>query len=67
MSYTDGTPKTATADGSGDYSFTVSYGWFGMVTPSKTGYIFLPASRFYTDVLTDRTGQNYTATAIAMR
>ena len=67
LSYTDGTPKTAIADGSGDYSFTVSYGWFGMVTPSKTGYIFLPASRFYTDVLTDRTGQNYTATAIAMR
>ncbi|MGD0613111.1 MAG: hypothetical protein ABSB41_16555, partial [Anaerolineales bacterium] len=64
LSYTDGTPKTATADSSGNYSFAVSYGWSGTVTPSKTGYTFSPVNRSYTNVLADQTGQDYTATAI---
>ena len=42
LSYTDGTSKTATADGSGNYSFTVSKNWSGTVTPSKSGYSFSP-------------------------
>ncbi len=62
LSYDDGGPKTATAGDGGDYSFAVSYGWSGTVTPSKTGYDFAPASRNYTEVKTDRTDQNYTAT-----
>ena len=64
LSYTDGTPKTATADGSGNYSFTVSNNWSGIVTPSKSGYTFSPASRSYSNVLSNQSGQNYTATAI---
>jgi hypothetical protein len=64
LSYTDGSPKTATADGSGNYSFLVSYNWSGTVTPSKTGYTFSPASRPYTSVLADQTAQDYTATPI---
>jgi len=64
LSYTDGTPKTATADGSGNYSFTVSYNWSGTVTPTKTGYTFSPTSRTYSNVTSDQTSQNYTATAI---
>lgn len=43
LSYTDGTEKTATADGSGSYSFTVTSGWSGIVTPSKAGYLFTPS------------------------
>jgi hypothetical protein len=62
LSYTDGTPKTATADGSGLYSFLVPSGWSGTVIPSKAGYAFLPVSRSYTNVLANQTGQNYTAT-----
>jgi hypothetical protein len=62
LSYTDGSPKTATADGSGNYSFLVSYNWTGTVTPSKTGYTFSPASRPYANVLADQTAQDYTAT-----
>jgi M6 family metalloprotease-like protein len=62
LSYTDGTPKTATADGSGLYSFVVPSGWSGTVTPSKTGYTFSPVSRSYTNVLANQTEQNYTAT-----
>ena len=34
LSYTDGTPRTATSDSSGNYSFSVSYNWSGTVTPS---------------------------------
>ena len=62
LSYTDGTPKTSTADGSGLYSFTVPSGWSGTVTPSKIGYTFSPVNRSYTNILADQTGQNYTVT-----
>jgi hypothetical protein len=61
LSWTDGTAKTATADGSGNYSFTVTYNWTGTVTPSLTGYLFTPANKAYTNVLVNQTNQNYTA------
>ncbi|MGE5375660.1 MAG: hypothetical protein ACM3XO_11445 [Bacteroidota bacterium] len=61
LSYTDGTPKTAAADANGNYSFTVSYGWSGTVTPSRTGFTFSPASKTYNNVTADQTSQNYTA------
>ena len=64
LSYTDGTPQTATADSSGDYTFGVSSGWSGTVTPSKTGYTFTQPSRSYSNVLAHQTGQDYTAAAI---
>jgi hypothetical protein len=64
LSYVDGTAKTATANSGGDYSFTVSYGWSGTVTPSKAGYTFTPPSITYNDVLSDQTGQNYAANLI---
>ena len=62
LSYEDGVVKEATAGDGGVYSFTVSYGWSGTVTPSKTGYDFAPPSRTYTEVTTDQTGQDYAAT-----
>ena len=62
LSFTDGTPKTASADGSGDYTLTVSYNWSGSVTPSQTGFAFIPASRTYTNVLASMTGEDYVAT-----
>ena len=61
LSYTDGTPKTATANSSGVYTFQVSYNWSGTVTPSRTNFTFTPASRTYTNVLANQTGQNYSA------
>jgi len=61
LSYTDETPKTATADGSGNYSLDVNAGWSGTVTPTKSGYAFTPSSRVYSDVAGDVAGQNYTA------
>ena len=45
----------------GSYSVTVPGGWSGTVTPSKTGYSFSPPSRSYSNVITNRTGQNFIA------
>ena len=64
LNYTDGTSKTATSNGSGEYSLAVSSGWSGTVTPSKAGYIFSPANKTYTNVTADQINQNYAATAI---
>ena len=56
-----------TADSNGNYSFQVTYSWFGQwngtVTPSKTGYTFSPSSRTY-NITSDQTNQNYTATPV---
>ncbi len=60
LSYTDGSPKTVTADASGNYFLMVSDNWSGTVTPSRLGYTFIPANRTYTDVITDLYTQNYT-------
>jgi len=62
LSWNDGTDKSVVADGSGNYSLNVSYDWSGTITPSKTGYSFDPANRSYSNVTTDQTGQDYTAT-----
>ena len=62
LSYVDGTPKTATADGAGVYTFTVLYNWSGTVTPSLPGYTFAPVDRVYDAVLADQTAQDYVAT-----
>ncbi len=59
--YTDGNVKNVTADGSGNYTLPVSYNWSGTVTPAKTGYLFSPASKNYSALKTDQTGQNYSA------
>jgi hypothetical protein len=64
LSYTDGTAKTAISDGSGNYSFPVSYNWSGAVTPTKTGYAFTPSNRAYANVTTNQAAQNYSAAAV---
>jgi hypothetical protein len=64
LSYTNGKPKTATADGSGNYSITIPINWSGTVTSSDVGYTFSPVNRTYTNITSSLTGQNYTATKI---
>ncbi len=61
FSYWDGTAKTATADGTGAYTINVSYGWSGMVTPSKSCKAFTPASVTYSNLTMNQTNFNYTA------
>jgi hypothetical protein len=62
LRYMDGVAKTVITNGTGSYSLTVPSGWSGTVTPSKTGVIFTPASRSYTNVTANKTDQNYSAT-----
>jgi hypothetical protein len=65
LTYTDGSPQFVTADGSGNYSISVPSGWGGAVTPHKIGYSFTPANKVYSNVLSNQTGQNYTAAVCA--
>jgi hypothetical protein len=53
---------TATTDANGRYSITVSYGWSGTATPSKTKYTFSPSDRSYSNMTADQSADNYTAT-----
>lgn len=57
--YNDGSPKSVIADSNGDYTLTVPYGWSGTVTPQKTGFSFTPASRTYSNVTSNLSGQDY--------
>ncbi len=61
-----GTDSTTTADGSGNYSLAVPYGWTGTVTPGKTGFTFTPTQRAYTNVQVSQNNvdSNFVATAI---
>jgi hypothetical protein len=61
LSYKDVTPKTVTADASGNYSLAVSYGWSGTLTPSKPGFSFSPGGKAYSQVITNLGAQNYSA------
>ena len=62
LSYTDGTPKTVTSQLNGSYVLPVSAGWSGTVIPSHPCFNFTPANRPYTNVIADKTNENYTAT-----
>lgn len=53
-----GSPVT---DNLGNYSAKVKFGWTGIVTPAKTGYIFTPSSINYSDVISDQVNQDYMA------
>jgi hypothetical protein len=57
--------RTATTDDSGNYSVMVPYNYSGTATPFKTGFTFSPASRIYSNVTANKTGENYTATPLA--
>ena len=64
--YRDDVDRTTSTDANGDYSLQVADGWSGIMTPSKLGYIFSPASIDYSSapgpVTSDLTAQDYIAT-----
>jgi hypothetical protein len=62
LSYTNGTPRTASSQINGSYSFQVPSGWSGTVTPTHPCYTFNPANRSYSNIATNQPGQNYAAT-----
>jgi M6 family metalloprotease-like protein/uncharacterized repeat protein (TIGR02543 family) len=59
-----GLPGDPTTDASGDYSGAVNHDFSGTVTPTLAGYTFTPPTRDYTNVTSDQTGDNYTATIV---
>ena len=61
LSYTDGTPRTVTADSTGAYSIRVPFNWSGTVTPSKAGYIFSPRFASFSNLTAAQVIQNFTA------
>ncbi len=62
LNYTDGTAKSVTSGTDGSYSLTIPSNWSGTVTPSKTDYTFSPVNYSYTNITSDQSGQNFTAT-----
>jgi Tol biopolymer transport system component len=52
---------TTTTSSTGYYALRVPYNWSGKITPTKTGYSFVPSSRSYTAVTASKSSQNYTA------
>jgi hypothetical protein len=61
LNYVDGGTRAIAADSNGDYAFLVSYNWTGTVIPTKSSYVFIPASRSYTNLVSNQTNQNYSA------
>jgi hypothetical protein len=61
-----GLPGDPSTDVSGIYSVTVDYDWSGTVTPTLSGYGFSPVDRSYSNVVSDQTGQDYTATLLTV-
>jgi hypothetical protein len=49
LTWFDGTTKTYTTGGAGNYYISVPFGWDGTITPSKAGLAFGPVSRTYTN------------------
>ncbi len=61
-----GLPGNPVTDLNGFYSVTVNYGFSATVEPTKAGYTFTPASKIYTKVNSERTSENYNATAVRL-
>lgn len=59
ISWTGGAGTVSSSNG--DYSFNVSHGWSGTVTPSKVGYSFSPDNKTYSNLSSNRTDQDFTA------
>jgi inhibitor of cysteine peptidase len=54
-----------TSNAAGQYNCTVLSGWSGTVTPSLAGYGFTPASRSYSSVVANQTGQDFVGTVVS--
>ncbi|HEY9175903.1 MAG TPA: hypothetical protein VI136_26785, partial [Verrucomicrobiae bacterium] len=52
----------ALSDGQGRYQFSVPVGWSGTVTVEQAGWAFTPATRSYTNLTGDLSGQDFTGT-----
>jgi len=53
-----GLPGDPVTDRNGSYTATVNYGWSGTVTPTREGYSFEPASKVYSNLISDQANDN---------
>ena len=60
-----GLPGNPPTNASGGYDVTVPAGWSGTVTPTLAGLTFTPASRTYTAITTNQTGQDYASAFVS--
>ncbi|MFH1745425.1 MAG: C1 family peptidase [Planctomycetota bacterium] len=56
-----GLPGEPVTDEDGNYTATVDYGFVGTVAPRKTAFTFIPGSRGYNNVASDRLAEDYVA------
>jgi len=56
-----GLPEEVITSATGHYTATVPYGWSGVVTPEKPGYLFTPPSREYQELKAPAKNQDYVA------
>ena len=54
-------------DTNGYYELSVGYGWSGVITPEKEGYVFEPNSSTYGNVTQDYNDVNYTAALMTFK
>jgi hypothetical protein len=64
---TDDNDINSFTDANGYYELSVNYGWSGIVTPQKEGYLFEPNSSIYTNVAQNYSDVNYTASLITFK
>lgn len=64
LTYGTDEDTTVTADESGNYSFFVPYDWTGTLTPSMTGYTFVPDTLFFANVLMSTDTNDFTPSLI---
>ena len=60
-----GLPGGIVTNASGVYDGTVPADWSGTVTPTLAGHTFVPASRSYSNITTNQTGQNYASAFVS--
>ncbi len=56
--------QSALSDASGNYTYSVPVGFSGTAAPTTSGYAYSPTSYTYTNLTTDRTAQNFSATPV---
>lgn len=61
-----GLPGGPQSNSDGTYQGLVSFNWNGSVSPQKKGYIFSPASRNYSSVITNKSNENFSASKIIL-
>jgi uncharacterized repeat protein (TIGR03803 family) len=62
----DGLPGNPVTNASGQYTAIVSSGWSGTVTPTKSGCVFSPPWRSYTNVLVHQLNQDYSSPVVIL-